>query len=571
MSHTLNRIENILTSQFDGRIDMSDWRNRAAEDIRKAFLSRAVAALCVKKLGNVDADTASKAVTDGYNDNGLDAIYFDQKNDVLLLVQSKWSDDGSKPFDTTDSNAFVTGVKDLLSPEFQRFNAKVQAKKSEVTAALYSERKIQISMVAAHTSTQPTAPHVKRKIDDLLKELNAAVQTADCTYYDQAGIYDLITSESQPAKIKLQIGLKDWGSIESPFLAYYGRVHINEVVQWWNEHRNSLFTQNLRLFYPSSDVNDALSRTVQSNPEFFWYFNNGVTVICDTITKAAVGSPGRSIGLFTCDGASIVNGAQTVGTVGKSGEIPKANRDSEGPDAWVQVRIISLEKCPPDFSRAITRAANLQNAVGYREFAAMDPIQHRLAIDFALDKRIYTYKQGDVDPKGEEGCSILEATQALGSAHSVGLAVQVKREIGQIWADTQAAPYTDLFNAKLTSIQLWRSVSVMRAVDEELQKLRSSQLPRADMVGVHLNRVILHLVFQDQPVRRLRHDSADEADLITAAREATNRVFPGVAAYLQEYHEYDYLAVLCKNNAKCEDLVRQLIADYPKQGNLFGS
>ena len=199
----------------------------------------------------------------------------------------------------------------------------------------------------------------------------------------------------------------------------------------------------------------------------------------------------------------------------------------------------------------------------------MDPTQHRLAIDFALDKRIYTYKQGDLDPKGGEGCSIVEATQALGSAYSAALAVQVKREIGQIWADTQASPYTDLFNDKLTSIQLWRSVLVMRAVDEELQKLRSSPAPRADMVGIHLNRIILHLVFQNEEVKKLRHDKADQSALIAAARGATQSIFAPVANYLQDNHEYDYLAVLCKNNAKCEDLVQQLKGPGPKQGTLF--
>ena len=570
MSHTLNRIDNILKSQFDGHIDMSDWVNRPAADVRKAFLSRAVAALCIKKLADVDVETAAKAVTDGFNDNGLDAIYFDQKNDVLLLVQSKWSDDGSKPLDAADSNAFAVGVRDLLAARFDRFNTKVAAKQSEVTAALYSERPIQISMVTAHTATQVISPHVKRKVDDLINELNAAVPIANCIHYDQGGIYGLITSKSQPAKIKLQVGLKDWGFIETPFLAYYGRVHINEIVQWWNDHRNALFTQNLRLFYPSSDVNDALSRTLQSNSDFFWYFNNGITIICDTIAKAPVGSPGRLVGVFTCHGASIVNGAQTVGTIGKNGEIPKPNPEAEGPEAWVQVRIISLEKCPPDFSRAITRAANLQNAVGYREFAAMDLTQHRLAIDFALDKRIYTYKQGDVDPKGNEGCSIVEATQALGSAYSAALAVQVKREIGQIWADTQASPYKDLFNDKLTSIQVWRSVLLMRAVDEELQILRSSEAPRADMVGIHLNRIILHLVFQDIDVKKLRHDQADQADLIEAARNAAKNIFAPVANYIQENHASDYIAVLCKNNAKCEDLVLELSKGaVPKQGTLF--
>jgi len=43
----------------------------------------------------------------------------------------------------------------------------------------------------------------------------------------------------------------------------------------------------------------------------------------------------------------------------------------------------------------------------------------------------------------------------------------------------------------------------MRAIDEELQKLRTSELLRADLVAIHLNRLILHLVFQDPAVRPL--------------------------------------------------------------------
>jgi hypothetical protein len=267
--HTINRIANVLDVQFGGKIDMQDWASRPEPQARLAFLQRAISALCIRKLANVDPDIAASAVTDGFNDNGLDAVYFDQNNDALLLVQSKWSADGTHSMDASDAGSFVTGARDLLAARFERFNAKVAAKKSEVTAALYSERPIQISLITAHTATQAIAPFVKRKVDDLISELNDAVPTANGLHYDQAGIYGLITSESQPAKIKLQIGLKDWGQIEKPFLAYYGRVHINEVVQWWTEHGNALFTKNLRLFYPNSAVNDALTRTLQSQFDFF--------------------------------------------------------------------------------------------------------------------------------------------------------------------------------------------------------------------------------------------------------------------------------------------------------------
>jgi hypothetical protein len=572
--HTINRIANVLEKQFSGRIDMTDWKNRLEAETRKAFLSRAVAALCIKNLADVDPDVAAQSITDGFDDNGLDAIYFDQNDDILFLVQSKWSVDGTKPLDAESSGAMVNGVRDLLAARFERFNDKVKAKAPQVTAALYSERPLKISLVTAHTATQPLAPFVRRKIDDPIAELNDAVPIADGTHFDQAGIYGLITSESRPPKLKLQIGLKDWGVIERPFLAYYGRVHVNEIKEWWEEHGNLLFGQNLRLFYSNSDVNDALSRTLGNDPEFFWYFNNGITVICDSLIKAPVGSPGRLIGLFTCNGANIVNGAQTVGTIGKNGGVPTNAGDTEFPESWVQVRIISLEKCPPDFARAITRAANLQNAVGNREFAAMDPVQHRLATEFALDKRRYVYKQGETDPKGSEGCDIVEATQALACANSAFLAVQVKREISTIWGDTNKPPYTDLFNDDLTSTAVWRAVLIKRVVDEELQNLKTSSVFNADLIAVHLNRLILHLVFNDSTLKSLRHDGADETACISAAREATKKVFVLVSEYIKRVHPENYMASLCKNFSKCDELVKSLLApptlaSTPAQGQLF--
>jgi hypothetical protein len=549
---TLNRIRSVLEQQFAGKIDMSDYSNKPEEERRKAFLSRALAALCIKHLAGVDAGSAGSAVTDGYHDGGLDAIRFEPRTDTLFLVQSKWSDSGNKPIDVDGTGAFVSGIRDLLSGRFDRFNDKVRKKEAEVRAALYADRPIRIRLITIHSASQQTPPFVVRKVDDLVQELNDPVPYAKGEHLDQAGAYGLITSESKPQKIALQIGLNQWGSIEKPFLAYYGHVHVGEISQWWKDHSNFLFSQNLRLFYYSSDVNEALKTTLVSDPEHFWYFNNGITVICDSIVRGLAGSPDHKVGIFTCQGVSVVNGAQTVGSIGAIvGSMPEG---SAPPQGWVQVRIISLERCPPEFARQLTRAANLQNAVGNREFAAMDPLQYRLATDFALDRRKYVYKSGESEPKGEEGCSIVEATQALGCAISVNLAVQVKREIGALWANTEAAPYTDLFPPNLTTARLWRCVLIMRAVDEELQKLRTENLPRADLVAVHMNRVILYLVFQDPAVRHLNHDNIVDADIVRAARGSVQPIFTKVIEYLEREHPNDYPAPLSKNLKKCEDL-----------------
>jgi hypothetical protein len=200
----------------------------------------------------------------------------------------------------------------------------------------------------------------------------------------------------------------------------------------------------------------------------------------------------------------------------------------------------------------------------------MDPIQHRLATDFALDRKKYVYKSGEPDPKGDEGCSIVEATQALACANSAALAVQAKREIGALWADTEAPPYTDIFHEDLSSTKVWRSVGVMRAVDEELLALRRADLPRADMVAIHMNRLILHLVFKTPDVKALLHDAASESDLIGSARRVVSPTFEKVANYLEANHPNEYLASLCKNVSKCEKLVAAYSSpSVQQQGNLF--
>jgi hypothetical protein len=54
------------------------------------------------------------------------------------------------------------------------------------------------------------------------------------------------------------------------------------------------------------------------------------------------------------------------------------------------------------------------------------------------------------------------------------IAVQVKRGISELWKQTDRAPYTDLFNEKLTSVHVWKAVKILRAVDEELQPHRNA-------------------------------------------------------------------------------------------------
>lgn len=66
----------------------------------------------------------------------------------------------------------------------------------------------------------------------------------------------------------------------------------------------------------STDVNQGIKEVLRTEPEKFFYYNNGVKLLCRKITRKAAHSTDRITGLFALEGVSLVNGAQTTGSIG---------------------------------------------------------------------------------------------------------------------------------------------------------------------------------------------------------------------------------------------------------------
>jgi hypothetical protein len=261
-----------------------------------------------------------------------------------------------------------------------------------------------------------------------------------------------------------------------------------------------LLSLNLRNFIGASDVNDAMTATLVSTPERFWYFNNGITVLWGEVTKKLTGGAERSSGVFDCKGVSVVNGVQTVGSIAQASLKNPAQLET----ARVMVRFISLRNCPEGFASDVTRAAKTQNRIELRDFAALDPEQERLRIELQLDeKKTYIYKTGSHSVTPEDGCTVDEAATALACAQpDVALAVQAKREISKLYEDITRAPYKLLFNASVTATRMWRSVQVQRSVESALKELGATLEGRERLVAIHGNRFILHHVFRELPMNK---------------------------------------------------------------------
>lgn len=515
-----------------------------------ARLSQSLAAFALERTIGLAPESAAARVVDGEDDNGIDAIAVDTESPRVVLIQSKWDKSGSKGPRSDDIHKFCQGLRDLIDGRWDRFNSRINYMKTDLEEAL-DETGMSFLMVLAHTGDKSIAAPGQRVVDDLLSEMNDTTHILTFEHWQQVDIYGHVSAPAVGEGVDLEVLIKDWGFVEDPYTAFYGTVAASEIAEWHRQHGNSLFDRNIRQLLTDSSVNADLVETLRNVPDHFWYFNNGITVLCESLEKTVMGGSKRQEGVFRAERASVVNGAQTVGSVRAA-----ADADIDLEQARVAVRFISLEGSPEEFDKDVTRATNTQNRVERRDFVALDPEQERLRVELHLefDKR-YSVKSGEVDPARDEGCSVVDATIALACLHSSNLAVQAKREIGRLWDSIDKNPYRQLFNERVTAVRLWRAVMVMRLVDDELVSRRRGLSGRPRSVTVHGNRLCLHLVFSRLDTSTIDSVDADWSEVLERVPAVTQSVITEMARQVEADFEGNYIASLFKNQTRCMELV----------------
>lgn len=439
--------------------------------------------------------------------------------------------------------AFKDGINLLMEGEWERFSDTIRSRRSEIEPALV-DTNVRIELIFAHSGAGELALEVREVTEPVLAALNEYNDDAphQFRYLGQKDLYKLLSS-GRGRPISVSVNLSDWGVVEDPVRAFYGHVACEEVAGWYHRFGDALFSSNLRATLPDSSVNDGIESTLRVAPEHFWYFNNGITVLCNKFVKAPTAD--RRAGVFDFDGVQVVNGAQTVGSIANAFPQQSDGEEAAPSPARVMVRFIELREAAPDFGTNVTRLTNTQNRIGGREFAALDPQQSRIAHEFDLDGRKYVFRSGEPVPAPDDGTGILEATIGLACLQpEVRHAVQAKREVSRFWADVEKQPYTLLFNGSTTSIRVWRAVRILRMVEEKCTAAAAAESGKRQLFLVHLNRFAVWLVNQrlgaasiiDDPTidwADTEREAACIADeVISALPHAADTVYAGYAANL---------------------------------------
>ena len=492
------QVRNALMSEFESLIDMSDYEGPRDEQYDQRLISRAQAALVARRLLGCESQKAADTVVDGKLDQGIDAIAISDDGSRIWLIQSKWSDLGRAGFSLDDARKFREGVEFIDERRFDLFNDRVQNRASHIEWAWGRPGSKIILIVAVFGESGVNGPALQR-LEDTKDRFNRHGDFLDYEVWDLAKIWQAVRDDYEEQPIEITANLTEWMRGPKPYGAYQGIVSVREVTDWYDRYGLRLFEQNIRQPLGLTNVNKELIDTLTGAPWDFWYFNNGITVLCESaeVRPLILTAPDGPCEV-TLKGASVVNGAQTVMAIQ---EATRADPDRAG-QASVSLKIITTVGRPVGFGTSVTKATNTQNRVESRDFVALDDIQRTLREDFALSlHKEYVYKRGEPDPEPGSGTSVAQVALALACAHSkLELAVRAKTNRDTLWERGQSGTYKVLFlSEEPTEWQAWRSVQVLRKVQGWIGESLAEREGRASAIADYGELLIAHLVFRVLP------------------------------------------------------------------------
>ncbi len=326
-------------------------------------------------------------------------------NKVFYIIQSKWNN-ANKCQGEIERGEIVKALNDfetILRGDVHNVNSKLTKKLDELYDHLKNNGDVKFvflclckknskaddnitSFLRGHERTKLEIIDIDRLKIDYIDRKYKKIEPINPleNYYDPQEIKVPIQIERLSAKNGNYI------KIEKPFDAYVFLIRPKTLFNLFDKYGFYLFYKNVRNPLLQSQFNEDIERTATENPEFFWYYNNGITAITYS-PFPRIRSQAESIEL---NGLQIINGSQTVYSIYRSyknaSPAKKAQMDEE-----ILITLRLLKSGGKDFDLNVTRFTNSQNPVQDRDFCANDAIQERLQNSFYNTKFWYEKRRGE--------------------------------------------------------------------------------------------------------------------------------------------------------------------------------
>jgi hypothetical protein len=336
--------------------------------------------LCSKVMLDLDVDEAFDCITDGGGDFGIDAIHCTEEIDgefTVTIFQAKYKNnlDATSNFPEEGINSLVNAIRHIFDPNSQlgkindRLKAYVETARSMIQDGVIPRvRAIACNNGLKWNQTAQTA-------------IDRAEFSSQVTWeYVNHDVLINVLQRIKPVDETLQLIGKAIFEDMNFSRVCVGRIPVTSIAALMKQHGDRLLERNIRRYLGlhGNRVNEGIRNTLFSTtPSNFYFFNNGLTLICDHFNYNALQSGNYQIKV---DNLQIVNGGQTCMTIFKTIEEMHIKGHPLPEEASVLIRLYELPKESNDLILKITHATNSQNPVDLKDLKSNDDIQQKLEL-----------------------------------------------------------------------------------------------------------------------------------------------------------------------------------------------
>ncbi len=311
------------------------------EEYYQGNLSSAFGHFFLKMKFGLSNDEAYECMTDGFNDNGIDAIYT-ENNKTVHFFQFKFPEEISgisKGIKEDEVLKLTNGFENFVAPkdEFSKltWNDLLLEKREEYEKNDIYDYKLWI----VRFSNQKVNEKIINKMENFLcKYSQRTGNTIENNFLGADSCVTLYENNIKNIwpdfKLKYKKTLSPFSDEKSIINSAF--VPLIDIYGTFYPIRDKIYEGNVRYLNPNSKINDGIKNTILNNYQNFHLLNNGITIIC----KAC--NDNTAQGYLDIKNGTIINGAQTVGTIINTLHNMEFEKRKEYSDSFVFVRIVSL-------------------------------------------------------------------------------------------------------------------------------------------------------------------------------------------------------------------------------------
>ncbi len=452
-----------LPTWLTGHLDEPPaWFERFGNDDNKKR-SAAFVLLCMSSCLDLPLEDCTDWLTEGSNDAGVDGLYIGEVDDGEFLVtifQGKYKVNdlsGQANFPENGVQKAINTVQVLFDPSKRvDLNPHLKPKVEEIRSMVLEGYIPNVRVILCNNGAKWT-DQAQRWIDQSgLPERQ--IQWLHFNHNSVVGILSKTKTVNDTLRLVGKAVVEDFNYRR----VVIGKVLVSEVAELFNRHEDSLLQRNIRRYLGLHEnrVNLAIQSTLV-NPdcrENFYFFNNGITIICENFRYNALQSENFELKL---QGMQIINGGQTCKTIQQTLNNPEL--PSEYQNTFVMVRVYELSKEDQSFVTDITYATNSQNPVDLRDLRSNDDLQKQL--ELGVKNLGYVYKrqreQGSVGSNTLTSLTVAEAVLAIWREKPHQAKFRRKEHFGKF--------YDDIFK-NLNAAQAILATLIFRQVENERKR-----------------------------------------------------------------------------------------------------